>query len=95
MSRECEKQTQAPLKQHHLDMSEPLLNERGNLTYAGFRAVKSAMTAEEWQRVEDKCQWERMIPWAVLNEWPSLRGSGARVLEEAEISRSSDDGIGI
>ena len=59
------------------------LDESGRLTYAGYRAVKDAMTVGEWGRVQDKCRWEHMIPWAVLNEWPSLRGSGARVLEVA------------
>lgn len=56
------------------------LAEHGRLTYAGFQAVRDAMTVAEWRRVQDKCQWEHMIPWAVLNEWPDLRGSGATVL---------------
>jgi hypothetical protein len=63
------------------ESSAAYTEERGRLTYAGFRAVQDAMTVAEWRRVEDKCWWENMIPWAVLNEWPSLRGSGARVLE--------------
>jgi hypothetical protein len=58
-------------------------DDRYDLTYEEFVAVKNAMTVEEWSRVKDKARWEQMIPWAVLNEWPSLRGSGTRVLEGA------------
>lgn len=52
-----------------------------DLTYEGYQAVRDAMTVAEWERVRDKCRWEHMTAWQVLNEWPSLRGAGARVSE--------------
>jgi hypothetical protein len=43
------------------------------LTYEEYRAVRAAMTVAQWERVQAKAKWEQMTPWAVLNEWPSLR----------------------
>lgn len=63
-------------------MTAPLVEENGHLTYEGYEAVRRAMTVSEWERVKAKSQWEHMTPWQVLNDWPSLRGSGASALAE-------------
>jgi len=44
------------------------------LSYIAFCAIRETLMASgDWQRVQDKAQWEHMTPWGVLNEWPSLR----------------------
>lgn len=43
------------------------------LTYEQYRELRALATPEQWERVQDKARWEHMTPWAVLNEWPSLR----------------------
>ena len=43
------------------------------LTFEEYRDLWELMSEEERQRVKDKCNWEQMGRWAVLNEWPSMR----------------------
>jgi hypothetical protein len=46
------------------------------LSYDEYRAIRASMTVAEWELVQAKAKWEQMTPWAVLIEWPSLRGAG-------------------
>lgn len=42
---------------------------------AEFMAVKRLKQDENaWRKVQAKCRWEGMGVYAVLREWPSLRG---------------------
>ncbi len=43
------------------------------LAYDEYRALRARMSVAQWERVTAKARWEQMTPWAVLNEWPSLR----------------------
>jgi hypothetical protein len=45
----------------------------GDLSHGEFRAIWDSISEPHKQRIKDKCAWEQMTPWQVLNEWPALR----------------------
>jgi hypothetical protein len=39
------------------------------LTYAEFRQKYDELTPLQMEWLKDKCNWEHMTPWAVMNDW--------------------------
>lgn len=58
--------------------------EMAELAYPKWRRIWEGMSEGEREPLSAKAQWEYMILWAVLNDWPSLLPERFRAPAEVE-----------